>query len=160
MDTAQRDGDSNAAPSLTKPVDDTAVTEEVSSAASAASAAADPATEIKTAELSRRPSDDLSPIGAVRKKQKMYMPLHPMTVAPRIDKKVGEEVKLNFAQRLMELLEMEDVKPHFHWCEDGKRICIEDPTRFAEEMLPKYFSDTKYKSFMVRIKRKFDVLLY
>eukprot|EP00804_Cyclotella_cryptica_P030577 CCRYP_020009-RA/>CCRYP_020009-RA protein AED:0.03 eAED:0.03 QI:207/-1/0/1/-1/1/1/0/185 len=97
----------------------------------------------------------------VRKKQKMYTPLLPQTASsrsrvyqygsPRSDE-VG--VKLNFAQRLMELLEKDDVKPCLHWMEDGKSICIEDPVQFANEIMPKYFSDTKYKSFMVRMKRE------
>ncbi|KAL7518766.1 hypothetical protein ACHAWX_003572 [Stephanocyclus meneghinianus] len=96
----------------------------------------------------------------VRKKQKMYTPLLPQTASsrsrvyqygsPRSDE-VG--VKLNFAQRLMELLEKDDVKPCLHWMEDGRSICIEDPVQFANEIMPKYFSDTKYKSFMVRMKR-------
>lgn len=86
----------------------------------------------------------------VRKKQKMYTPLLPQKNAGT--HKEGEG-KLNFAQRLMELLEKEDVRPILHWMEDGRRICIEDPVKFAEEVMPKYFSDTKYKSFMVRMKR-------
>ena len=71
--------------------------------------------------------------------------------SPRSDE-VG--VKLNFAQRLMELLEKDDVKPCLHWMEDGRSICIEDPVQFANEIMTKYFSDTKYKSFMVRMKRE------
>ena len=67
----------------------------------------------------------------------------------------SQQRKLNFAQYLMELLEMEDVKPILHWMDDGEGICFEDTVRFAEEVMPKYFSDTKYKSFMVRMKREF-----
>ena len=125
-----------------------AISEEATAAAVAPSKA-------ETTMGSRHRSDSLPPgAGAVRKKQKMYTSIHPTITLP--DKKAVEEVKLNFAQRLMELLEMDDVKPHMHWCDDGLKICIEDPVRFAEEMLPKYFSDTKYKSFMVRIKRELD----
>ena len=54
----------------------------------------------------------------------------------------------------MELLEKDDVQPILHWMDDGRRICIEDPLKFANEVMPKYFSDTKYKSFMVRMKRE------
>ena len=68
-----------------------------------------------------------------------------------------QKKKLNFAQYLMELLEKEDVKPILHWMDDGERICFVDTVRFAKEVMPKYFSDTKYKSFMVRMKREFFV---
>jgi hypothetical protein len=46
------------------------------------------------------------------------------------------------------------VQPLLHWTKDGRRIVIEDVTRFSEKVMPRYFSDTKYKSFMVRVKRE------
>lgn len=87
-----------------------------------------------------------------RKKQKMYTPLLPSTLNPTAPG--GGEIRLNFVQRLMELLEKEDVQPLLHWTKDGRRIVIEDVTRFSEKVMPRYFSDTKYKSFMVRVKRE------
>ncbi|KAL7509094.1 hypothetical protein ACHAXN_007031 [Cyclotella atomus] len=90
-----------------------------------------------------------------RKKQKMYTPLLPSTLNPNqtTSNGGGGEIRLNFVQRLMELLEKEDVQPLLHWTKDGRRIVIEDVTRFSEKVMPRYFSDTKYKSFMVRVKR-------
>jgi hypothetical protein len=105
-----------------------------------------------------RPDEPGSP--TARKKQKMYTPLFSATSARVIasgEAAAGDDIKLNFAQRLMELLEKDDVKPVLYWMEDGKHICIEDPRRFAVEVMPKYFSDTKYKSFMVRMKRELTV---
>jgi hypothetical protein len=126
-------------------------------AAAAAAASPNPA--------ARRPDklDD----GLVRKKQKKYTPLLPTTNAAvskfaSVDgkAKTGDDIKLNFAQRLMELLEKDDVKPILHWSEDGTSICFEDLTKFSDEVMPKYFSDTKYKSFMVRMKRELSAFLY
>jgi hypothetical protein len=89
----------------------------------------------------------------------MYTPLLPTTSRTRVYQSTStpkeDSTKLNFAQRLMELLEKDDVHPCLHWMEDGKSICIVDPVRFANEVMPKYFSDTKYKSFMVRMKSEF-----
>ena len=47
------------------------------------------------------------------------------------------------------------VKPILHWMDDGESICFEYPVKFAKEVMPKYFSNIKYKSFMARMKREF-----
>ena len=129
--------------------------EDVKAAAAPAAAAKEAADEkeasksddkgdAETEEVDDEDSDDADDKKPAKKKQKMYKPLAS-----------SQQKKLNFAQRLMELLEKEDVKPILHWMDDGESICFEDTVRFAEEVMPKYFSDTKYKSFMVRMKREF-----
>lgn len=87
------------------------------------------------------------------KKQKRDSPLLLLATHAEISLSHTKAPTLNFAQRLMELLEKDDVKPYFHWCEDDATICIEDTGQFADEVLPKYFSESKFRSFMVRIKR-------
>mmetsp|Transcript_15270 Transcript_15270/g.32984 ORF Transcript_15270/g.32984 Transcript_15270/m.32984 type:complete len:444 (-) Transcript_15270:391-1722(-) len=78
----------------------------------------------------------------------------PKCNAPRVNlAESSTGIRLTFAQQLMALLEKEDVQPVMHWLADGKSVCIEDPNKFATEVMPKYFCDVKYKSFMVRMKR-------
>lgn len=80
----------------------------------------------------------------------------PKCKAPRVNlAESSTGIRLTFAQQLMALLEKEDVQPVMHWLADGKSVCIEDPNKFATEVMPKYFCDVKYKSFMVRMKSKF-----
>eukprot|EP01082_Thalassiosira_pseudonana_P015532 g13785.t1 g13785 contig9:432557-434030(-) len=97
-------------------------------------------------ESSSGDESDNAPLAAVASQPKCN--------APRVNlAESSTGIRLTFAQQLMALLEKEDVQPVMHWLADGKSVCIEDPNKFATEVMPKYFCDVKYKSFMVRMKR-------
>jgi hypothetical protein len=99
-------------------------------------------------ESSSGDESDNAPLAAVASQPKCN--------APRVNlAESSTGIRLTFAQQLMALLEKEDVQPVMHWLADGKSVCIEDPNKFATEVMPKYFCDVKYKSFMVRMKSKF-----
>lgn len=58
-------------------------------------------------------------------------------------------------QQLMDVLDLEDeeVKQCFSWLPHGRGFIITDKKRFAAEVLPKYFGESKYTSFTRRLNR-------
>lgn len=61
--------------------------------------------------------------------------------------------KLNFAQRLFEILEKPQHSDVITWLPGGKFWIIMDQKRFATEILPAYFKQTQFKSFTRKLHR-------
>lgn len=60
----------------------------------------------------------------------------------------------NFPNRLMLLLENEEVKKVMHWLPGGETFAISRPDLFDELVLKKHFNSIKFESFIVRLRSK------
>lgn len=66
---------------------------------------------------------------------------------------VDEEVPMTFPQRLMEILANEAIADTVSWLPHGKGFIIYKKKKFAAEVLPKYFKQSKFTSFTRKLNR-------
>jgi len=59
----------------------------------------------------------------------------------------------SFPNTLMEILSNDVLVESIHWCPDGEAFEISNPTKFASDILPIYFKNTKYDSFVRKLYR-------
>lgn len=65
---------------------------------------------------------------------------------------------MSFPEKLMSLLNSEEVKECMWWLNDGDSFCLE-PAGFAEKVLDKHFQGTKFESFTRKLNRWYVVNL-
>lgn len=60
-----------------------------------------------------------------------------------------------FVKILYQLLQQEDHSEYLTWSQDGRGVIIQNPTEFAERLLPTYFKHCNYSSFVRQVNPKF-----
>lgn len=73
--------------------------------------------------------------------------------AGNASKQFDEDIPLTFPQRLMELLDDEESHDIIGWLPHGRGFLIYQKRRFASEILPKYFKQSKFTSFTRKLNR-------
>jgi len=94
--------------------------------------------------------------GAMGHHHQFYSPaaVGSMEMAPlKLPPKNAGKKKPNFAEKLLSVLANPMVQPIMHWLPSGKSFCIANQKMFNDEVLPKYFREAKYESFLRRMKR-------
>ena len=66
----------------------------------------------------------------------------------KVSKKAKSNKKQNFAQKLMHLLSIKECQSCIRWMPNGMSFCIIDSNELVEKVLPKYFKEAKYTSFV------------
>lgn len=66
----------------------------------------------------------------------------------KVSKKAKSNKKQNFAHKLMHLLSIKECQSCIRWMPNGMSFCIIDSNELVEKVLPKYFKEAKYTSFV------------
>lgn len=61
--------------------------------------------------------------------------------------------KRTFPEKLMEILDHPNSQDILQWMPDGEAFCVLSPTRCTDEILPKFFKQTKFPSFVRKLNR-------
>lgn len=61
--------------------------------------------------------------------------------------------KRTFPEKLMEVLDQPASQDIMHWMPDGEAFCILSSSRCRDEILPKFFKQTKFPSFVRKLNR-------
>jgi len=69
----------------------------------------------------------------------------PLLIPP---KKTKNKHKQTFAQKLMHILSMKECQSAMRWMPNGCAFCIVDSKELVEKVLPRYFKEAKYTSFV------------
>lgn len=69
----------------------------------------------------------------------------PLAIPP---KKTKNKHKQTFAQKLMNILSVKECQSAIRWMPNGCAFCIVDSNELVEKVLPKYFKEAKYTSFV------------
>mmetsp|Transcript_11250 Transcript_11250/g.24326 ORF Transcript_11250/g.24326 Transcript_11250/m.24326 type:complete len:561 (-) Transcript_11250:317-1999(-) len=75
------------------------------------------------------------------------------TTGDEKSKQFNEEIPLTFPQRLMELLDSEESNDIIGWLPHGRGFLIYQKRRFAADILPKHFKQSKFTSFTRKLNR-------
>ena len=67
-----------------------------------------------------------------------------------LPKKRKSKSKASFPQKLMRILSIDECQHALRWMPDGCSFCIIDPKALVNDVLPKYFKEAKYSSFVSR----------
>lgn len=66
----------------------------------------------------------------------------------KVSNKAKSNKKQNFAHKLMHLLSIKECQSCIRWMPNGMSFCIIDSNELVEKVLPKYFKEAKYTSFV------------
>lgn len=69
----------------------------------------------------------------------------PLVIPP---KKTKNKLKQTFAQKLMHILSIKECQNAIRWMPDGTSFCIVDSKELVDKVLPAYFKEAKYTSFV------------
>jgi hypothetical protein len=69
----------------------------------------------------------------------------PLAIPPKLSKR---QSKQSFAQKLMHVLSLEETQSAIRWMPNGHAFCVVDSTKLVENVLPAYFKEAKYPSFV------------
>lgn len=68
-------------------------------------------------------------------------------------KEKAQSKQVSFPQKLMEILSSQNVSHIITWLPEGRSFVLLDEEKFADEVLPNYFNECKYTSFVRKLYR-------
>ena len=128
------------------------VTEAISAAVTAAAVAA--TTEAALVDRTPVKTDDAVAPGSNLSSSSMGQMSNPAKYSDRYEFSTNENgFKRTFPEKLMEILDQPDVQDCMMWTPDGDSFRITSVNKCTSEVLPRFFKQTKFPSFVRKLNR-------